>query len=348
MNILPWLLPLLLVLPLKAQVMRPSPLVLLDPYFSHHVIVVEKATHKLHLYANKDGSPELVKTYSIATGKKSGNKIFQGDHRTPEGIYHFVDFLTHQQLLNRHGKKGNIYGVGAFVMNYPNPIDQRNNKTGGGIWLHSTNNETRIEKGLDSRGCIVAINKELIEISKIIELNRTQIVVVENLSHYSIENWNKQKQSLTQFINSWHDSWQNENINKYLSHYHPSQFDHPIRGSFNSFSRYKTAVFSRKGKPKIELKNLSIMTTSEYAVATFLQNYKSNSINDLGKKMLYLVKDEFYQWKIVGEYWSKAPPQENSLAFRPSNRFFKTTNPTKIMEFISIQTGGNSSDSEAQ
>ncbi len=49
-------------------------------------------------------------------------------------------------------------------MNYPNPIDQRLKKTGGGIWLHSTNDETRIEKGLDSRGCVVAANNDLKEI----------------------------------------------------------------------------------------------------------------------------------------------------------------------------------------
>ena len=71
-------------------------------------------------------------------------------------------------------------------MNYPNIIDKRSGKTGGGIWLHSTNDETRIEKGLDSRGCIVTTNKELIEISNFIELNKTPIIVVENINFYSL------------------------------------------------------------------------------------------------------------------------------------------------------------------
>ena len=123
----------------------------LDDFFSHHILIAEKSTHQLHLFRNKGSYPEHIKTYQMATGKKAGNKFFQGDHKTPEGVYQFTNFLTHEDLIKRHGKAGEIYGVGAFVMNYPNPIDQRLQKTGGGIWLHSTNDETRIEKGLDSR-----------------------------------------------------------------------------------------------------------------------------------------------------------------------------------------------------
>ena len=108
----------------------PTSLLMLEKNFSHHVIVAEKATHSLYLYSNENGLPSLIQKYPMATGKKAGDKIFQGDHRTPEGIYFFTDFLTHQDLLDRHGKQGQIYGVGAFVMNYPNPIDARAGKTG--------------------------------------------------------------------------------------------------------------------------------------------------------------------------------------------------------------------------
>ena len=144
---------------------RPSSLLLLDDYFSHHIIIAEKSTHTLHLYRNDKGTPVHLKSYKMATGKKPGDKIFQGDHRTPEGIYFITDFIPRQELLDRYGKEGEIYGVGAFVTNYPNPIDHLEKKTGSGIWLHSTNDETRIEKGLDSRGCVVTANQHLIDIS---------------------------------------------------------------------------------------------------------------------------------------------------------------------------------------
>ena len=51
-----------------------------------------------------------------------------------------------------------------------------------GIWLHSTNDETRIDKGLDSRGCVVAANNDLKEIAQFVELDKTNIVIVHDAS----------------------------------------------------------------------------------------------------------------------------------------------------------------------
>lgn len=272
----------------------------------------------------------------MATGKKAGDKLFQGDHRTPEGIYHFSDFLTHEQLLKRHGKAGEIYGVGAFVMNYPNPIDRREGKTGGGIWLHSTNDETRIEKGLDSRGCIVAHNSNLIDISKYIELNRTNVIVVHDLKFLKKENWERSKNGLMDTIEKWKSAWANEDLKEYLSHYSQKEFFDRNRGSYQQFKTYKRAVFNNPGKPTIELKNISIMKTDDYSVVTFKQVYSSNTITDIGKKTLYLKKDEFYKWKIVSETWSKAgitdaAESEEAMAFEPRMKFFETTNPYQIL-----------------
>jgi len=324
----------------------PEALVQMDEYFSHHVLVAEKSTHRLHLFQNDNGNPKHVKTYQMATGKKSGDKTFQGDFRTPEGIYHFSQFLTHADLIKRHGKAGEIYGVGAFVMNYPNQIDQRLGKTGGGIWLHSTNDETRIDKGLDSRGCIVAHNGELIELSKYIELNRTNMVVVDRLNYLSDRTWNQAKSKLTNFISTWIKSWEEENIKGYVSHYHQKEFFDKYRGNYSQFKTYKRAVFSNPGTPKVRISNLSIMRAKEYAVATFVQHYESKTIKDIGKKTLYLKRDGYYNWKIVSESWTKAGINEDladspSVAFQPSMRFFNTANPSQILGDAEIKKEEN-------
>tara|TARA_R110002072_G_scaffold64203_2_gene159390 strand:- start:235234 stop:236319 length:1086 start_codon:yes stop_codon:yes gene_type:complete len=312
----------------------PSPLLVMDGLFSHHVLIAEKSTHLLHLYEFKNDSPTLIKTYDMATGKKAGDKIFQGDHRTPEGIYHFVDFLTHGDLIKRHGQeKGKIYGVGAFVMNYPNIMDIREKKTGSGIWLHSTNDETRIEKGLDSRGCIVTANTHLIDIAKYIELYKTPIIVVHDLKFLKESSWQKKRDNISNTISTWLESWRNEDIETYSQQYH-SEFNDPSRGNYSQFKQYKKAVFAQPGKPLIDLKNINVFQIDDYAVATFQQSYESNTIQDLGKKTLYLKRDPFYNWKIVSEQWSKHGIDKDSsgaVAFQPSMRFFKTQNPTQIM-----------------
>ena len=54
----------------------------------------------------------------------------------------------------------------------------------------------------------------------------------------------------------------------------------------------------------------------------FQQYYKSNHIDDLGQKTLFLKKDKNYDWKIIHETWSK-DKENNSIAFTPALRFFQ-------------------------
>ena len=51
-----------------------------------HLILVEKALQKLHLYCY-DGSYKLIKSYSCSTGEQPGKKQKENDQKTPEGIY---------------------------------------------------------------------------------------------------------------------------------------------------------------------------------------------------------------------------------------------------------------------
>ena len=330
----------------------PRPLIKLDSLFSHHVILAEKSTHRLYLFRNQGGKPELLKVYPMATGKKLGDKIFQGDHRTPEGVYFLQDFIDHKSLMSRYGKEGAIYGAGAFVLNYPNPIDRREGKTGGGIWLHSTNDEARINKGLESRGCIVTANAHLIDVARYIEIHRTPIIVVHELAWLNRVAWEQKRARIQKAINDWVTAWKNEDFANYAGLYHKN-FRDPIRGGLANFKSYKRAVFRNKGTPEITLDSLNILQYRDYIVATFRQHYSSNTIKDVGKKTLYLKKDEFYNWKIVAEMWSKAgigEKVEDDVAFNPSMRFFQTTNPAQILGdiLISRDSGDSKENSGTQ
>lgn len=293
----------------------------LDNRFTHHVLVVEKSTHKLFLYENSDNAPKLVKTYQIATGKMTGNKSIQGDKKTPEGIYLFQNFHSAKELVEKYGEQGLIYGAGAFTMSYPNTIDKRLKKTGGGIWLHSTDDDTRVSKGLDSKGCVVAIDSDLKNISQYIDLSNTPIIVTQNLSFLRKETWLDNKEEITKTIMTWANSWKNKDFDNYINQYSIDQFNSPSKGNFFAYKRYKKAVFSRADQPKINFNDISILNFKTYAVVTMVQNYTSNIIEDIGKKTLYLQRDSNYQWKIVSEEWEKIPAN-NNLAFTPKMRFF--------------------------
>jgi murein L,D-transpeptidase YafK len=303
----------------------PSAIYQLDQKFSHHVLVVEKSTHSLFLYKNDQGSPQLIKKYQIATGKKKGNKLVQGDKKTPEGVYHFQKFHSAANLIEKYGKTGLIYGAGAFTMNYPNEIDARKGKTGGGIWLHSTDDDARVSKGLDSRGCVVAIESDLKEISQYIDLNNTPVVIVQNLNFLTKENWLTNKVQIQNLVKTWSQGWVNKDIESYISSYSKEEFRHPRKGSYNAYRNYKRRVFSRKDKPQIDFNNISILSNGNYAVVTLEQDYNSEIIKDIGKKTLYLKKDGNYNWKIVSEVFQKIVEEKN-IAFTPSMKYFSLGN----------------------
>ena len=304
--------------------MLPSSLIQVEDFFLHHVLVAEKSSHKLYLFRNGNGKPELVKTFLMATGKKSGNKLSQGDLRTPEGVYKIVDFLSKEELLKRYGNEGQQYGVGSFVLNYPNPYDEAQGKTGGGIWLHSTNDESRIEKVLDSKGCIVAANVDLKEISKYVELNKTHVLVLQELTFLPQSQWEKNKKIINSTLEGWLNAWRAKDLNSYLSYYDTLRFKSKANPSFAKFKAYKNAVFSNPGKPTITLKNISLLKSKDYLIAIFLQHYTAGKMDDTGVKTVYFRQDENYDWKIFSEDWSKYNGPENELmAFVPSLRFFK-------------------------
>ena len=141
------------------------------------------------------GTPQLIKKFQMALVKNEGIKSFKVITKLLREFYRFTSFIPKKNLLRKYGKEGEIYGAGAFVMNYPNPHDRLMKKTGSGIWLHSTNDETRIEKGRDSRGCVVVANNDPNEISTFIELEKTSIIVVDKIQYLKKETWLKEKKN---------------------------------------------------------------------------------------------------------------------------------------------------------
>ena len=248
--------------------------------------------------------------------------MFQGDKKTPEGVYHTTNFLSTTELLQTYGKAGEIYGIGAFALSYPNPMDLLQKKTGNGIWLHATNDNSRISAGTDSRGCVVTTDQDLITISQFIELKRTPFIITQENHFLPRASWMKKRQQLEQLFQSWLQSWRDENFDNYISHYDPKNYSDHNRRTFTAFKNYKRAVFSQKGKPFIEASYVSILGNKDQVVIQFVQDYRSNNISDIGKKVLYLKKNDSYEWKIINEAWFKFKDSENSIFFTPSQRFF--------------------------
>ena len=131
-----------------------------------NLIVVEKSKRQLSIYNNN----EKLKTYKISLGKNPiGHKQFEGDSRTPEGIY-YID--------SKNPKSRYFLNLG---ISYPNEKDKEyaacyNKSAGGDIKIHGLPNGLSMAKPLFdiygdwTEGCIAVSNEDMAELYEIIEI----------------------------------------------------------------------------------------------------------------------------------------------------------------------------------
>lgn len=121
-------------------------------------ILVYKSKHELQAFSKG----RLVVTYKIATGKQAGAKEYEGDQRTPEGVYTIND---------RNAQSGYHKNLG---ISYPNAEDKvraarLGKPAGGDIKIHGLKNGRgfigKLHRLTDwTNGCIALDNAEVDEL----------------------------------------------------------------------------------------------------------------------------------------------------------------------------------------
>jgi hypothetical protein len=74
----------------------------------------------------------------------------------------------------------------------------------------------------------VATDSDIKEISNFIQLDRTPIIIAEDLTFLKNETFDINKAKLKYFFNSWAQSWQTKEFNSYISHYSKNHFTDKI------------------------------------------------------------------------------------------------------------------------
>jgi len=284
-----------ILLPISEDIKVKKPLlnVLVQPP-QKPAIVVSKKQQKLAVVVDY----KVMEHTSCITGKKKGDKLKEGDQRTPNGIYFPLTFIDGSQLSD-------IYGEGAFPLNYPNIIDERLFKRDGhGIWLHDTNDTTR--RPYSSNGCVVLYPDAFQKIRRLIAFKETPVVIVEDFDYTTPQKFNETRRSIGYFLYQWKKAWENspQDIERYLSFYSKdfiSRFE-----NLDEFKEYKRRVTQNKKWIKIDMDDIFILKDGRVLdfgniyVARFKMDYRSNNYNWSGVKLLYIIKDDS-GWKILAE-----------------------------------------------
>lgn len=123
-------------------------------------LLIDKSDYKLYLFQGED----LVKEYSIAIGKNSGDKKRVGDLRTPIGFFR-VDGIFDSQRWTHDFKdgKGEIPGAyGPWFISLATPWE--------GIGIHGTHDPDSIGTSV-SEGCIRMRNSDVAELKEYLFIN---------------------------------------------------------------------------------------------------------------------------------------------------------------------------------
>ena len=140
-----------------------------------HAIAVDVSKARLYLFENSEGGLKLLADYYISVGKAGTGKLLEGDQRTPLGLY-FVTSNLDPNILK------DLYGAGALPVNYPNALDIRRGKTGGGIWLHGTPSNQFTRAPLATDGCVAVSNPDLERILRTVEIRTTPVLIAKSLN----------------------------------------------------------------------------------------------------------------------------------------------------------------------
>lgn len=266
-----------------------------------YALVVDTAKSTLYVFENKDGEARYVADYYATIGKQGMDKYREGDNKTPLGVYHVTGNISRESLNNQYGKLAEQYGAGALPINYPNEWDRRGGRNGHGIWLHGVPFDTYSRPPRASNGCVALTNEDFLALLKSVQVGLTPVIIANGIDWTTPESARKQRDELTDVVDTWRRDWESLNTNNYLNHY-SRKF---ATGSHNyaSFAEYKRQVNAGKTWVKVKLENVSMFVypgSGDLAVVTFDQNYSSSNLNGQVKRRQYWQK-EGGAWKIVYE-----------------------------------------------
>jgi murein L,D-transpeptidase YafK len=260
--------------------------------FSPYAFLVDKSTRTLTVWRNENDKPKLVGAWSADIGRQGGDKVAEGDLKTPEGIYFFQTMMDGAKL------DFNQYGVRIFTMDYPNYFDKLEKKTGSGIWLHAIPDSKSLLRG--SRGCVVVRNKVIEELAQYIDLKKTPIVVINQVNYLTEAQWTDQRKVFSQWLEDWRQTWMGKDFDKYMDQYSERFIGNGMTKT--QWRAYKKNLGDNYKFIEVNLKDVQIFNHGTKIVLRFLQDYKSDKKKDFGAKILYAMKNG-ERYEIVGETW---------------------------------------------
>jgi len=180
---------------------------------------------------------KLLDSIKVLTGL-DGDKLKEGDLKTPIGVYKLVSLLT---------KVDSFYGPFAFESEYPNLYDRVQKKNGYGIWIHGF--PLKGKRDDNTRGCIVMKNSNLEKLKEKINYKNSYLLIAQDrLLTTNIDEISK----ILAFIYKWRKAWRESDLKAYKTFY-DKNFKKLDGKGLKEFLEYKKRVFKIRKHQKVEI-----------------------------------------------------------------------------------------------
>ncbi len=243
-----------------------------------YLILTQKENSELFLLKKENNNFKVISKSNIISGKNEGDKYFEGDKKTPEGVY---------ELVSKKTKLDPFYGPLALVTSYPNTYDKTLDKKGHGIWIHGMPIDKEREKF--TKGCIALDNTNLKALDSQIDLKNAVLFT----SQGQFQKTNKQEiVKVLTTIYKWKDSWKKSDTTRYLQFY-SKLFKKSDGSNFKRFASIKKRIFAKGEEKRIKFTNIDIFPypnslNKKMFKVMMDEDYISPSLRFQGKKELFL------------------------------------------------------------
>lgn len=254
-----------------------------------YALLADTSRARLYLFENVNGEPRLKSDFYMTIGKNGTDKRVEGDKRTPMGVYQITEQLPRAGLAD-------LYGEGAFPLNYPNEWDRQQKRGGHGIWLHGVPSNTYSRPPRSSDGCVVVANPDLKELSRWIKVGSTPVIITDRTDWVSRQEWEQSRNALLAQLQAWESDWEARDADRFLRHYSTVM----TNGEAAGWARDKRRNILEKDWIRIHLSDISLFLYpgGEMAYTEFTQRYTSDKLSSVSTKRLY--------WRLEKDVWKVA------------------------------------------
>ncbi|MFA9461930.1 L,D-transpeptidase family protein [Thiohalorhabdus methylotrophus] len=269
---------------------------------AQQMVLVEKDAYSAYLVEAENDRPRVVKRFDqVLMGANGGDKLVEGDKRTPEGVYYIQRYIPSTSLAA-------MYGAGAFPLNYPNIVDRIEDKTGYGIWLHGVDEDDEDKRA--TKGCVAFDNSNLEVLKEALDIG-TPVVITKDAEFLSPARYQERRADLFARLKGFLSAWENNDFAALKSYVHPD-FRNAQGEDAEAYLAQKKRLMDLYPQRQVDADHIQVYKENGHRVVyDFDQFYCAANVAAYGRKRLYFKQGESGRPRLMAaEYFPRAAAPE--------------------------------------